>query len=124
VDFLGVLVKSHESQPAQTRNGVKNKRLIQCADDSGFVADFVVWSYHCDYFDNAQPGTIVLLKGCRVADYQGNKQLTTTEGSKIEVPPSEADHANRQQQLREWWASKPELKTVPASSGRQQEGSG
>ena len=45
------------------------KRIIACADESNLSADFCVWAWHAELFDNVEPGTQVLIKGARVVDY-------------------------------------------------------
>lgn len=85
VDILGVITHSNEIATINTKAGkTMSKRDVTVIDNSSVAIDMTVWGEKASL--GYSPGTIVVVKGARVTEWNG-KSLATQQSSHIETNP-------------------------------------
>ncbi|CAD7947722.1 unnamed protein product [Amoebophrya sp. A25] len=100
VNVFGVLIETGDVQERSTKNGPKNIREFQVADDSGpsggAIISVTAWGEKADHLP-LQVGDLVILVNAKVDEFQGKKLTLNGLGHTKMVDQS------RQDQLLEFW---------------------
>uniref|UniRef100_A0A0C9QFQ3 Replication protein A subunit n=1 Tax=Fopius arisanus TaxID=64838 RepID=A0A0C9QFQ3_9HYME len=102
IDIVGVAKQINEPQNlvARTTGKELRKRDIRLIDQSNTMVTFTVWGSHVSKFDGLEH-PVVAIKGARVDEFNGGKNLGTIPASLIQIDPDIIEAHS----LRGWWAA-------------------
>eukprot|EP00792_Barthelona_sp_PAP020_P004849 TRINITY_DN2380_c0_g1_i1.p1 TRINITY_DN2380_c0_g1~~TRINITY_DN2380_c0_g1_i1.p1 ORF type:complete len:592 (+),score=85.53 TRINITY_DN2380_c0_g1_i1:205-1776(+) len=87
IDVVGVVKSESEPQVITLKKGGETqKKDVQIVDHSKQYISLTVWGDHVE--TSFKPGTILGVKSCRVGEFGGKKNLSTSFASKIFVNPA------------------------------------
>ena len=84
VDVFGFILDDRGFQEYQTKNDktIKNQKLI-IGDDTSYKIELCLWEPLGNADNNFSIGDLIAVKNCRIKEFNGKKNLSTTESSEL-----------------------------------------
>ena len=84
VDAFGFILEDRGYQEFSTKNDkiIKNQRIV-LGDDTFYKIEVTLWEPIGNSENNFSIGDLIVLKNCRVREFNGKKMLSTTESSEL-----------------------------------------
>ena len=84
VDAFGFILEDRGYQEYSTKNDkiIKNQRIV-LGDDTFYKIEVTLWEPIGNSENNFSIGDLIVLKNCRVREFNGKKMLSTTESSEL-----------------------------------------
>jgi replication factor A1 len=101
VDVIGVIISVSELQQITTKKDGKElpKRSVRIADQSNRNIEITLWGDHACNF-SAEVGIVLALKGAKVGEYKGEKNLSCNNSTLTDLNPDIPEMQN----LAEWYS--------------------
>ena len=86
VDVFGFILDDRGFQEYQTKNDktIKNQKLI-IGDDTSYKIELCLWEPLGNADNNFSIGDLIAVKNCRIKEFNGKKNLSTTESSELKT---------------------------------------
>ena len=84
VDIFGFILedKGYQEFPSKNDRIIKNQRIV-LGDDTFYKIDVTLWEPLGNNENNFSIGDLIALKNCRIKEFNGKKNLNTTESSEL-----------------------------------------